>query len=184
MILNFRFQIPNSKFFVAAILLISAFCLPLVAAAQKRDHLTEKEGDLVREAQELDRRTDVFIKAAERRIALINGAPLAEKDAEKFGEPKGTKAQLLWDVSKILLEAIEKIDDVAARDEKNALLAKSIHALADASRQFLPQLAVFQSKYTDKMEQAAILSSIEYCNQIIEASTKIARPEEKKKKKN
>jgi hypothetical protein len=169
---------------LALSLLMLAIFLPLTVAAQKRDHLTEKEADLVREAQELDRRTEVFIKAAERRILLINGGQLAEKDAEKFGAPEGTKAQLLWDVSKILLEAIEKIDDVAARDEKNALLAKSVHKLADASRQFLPQFATFQSKYTDKMEQAAILSSIEYCNQVIEASTKIARPEEKKKKKN
>jgi hypothetical protein len=165
------------------ILLAAAFLLPPDAEAQRRDHLTELEADLVREAQELDRRTDVYIKAAERRILLINGGQLSEKEAEKFGVPKGTKQQLLWDLSKILLEAIDKIDDAAARDEKNPLLAKSVHALADASRKFLPQLETFRNQYTDKMEQAAILSAIEYCNQVIEASTKVARPEEKKKKK-
>lgn len=176
----------NAKFIrliFLPLLLLAAIGLPLAAEAQKRDHLTEKEGDLIRDAQELDRRTEVFIKAAERRILLINGGQLPEKDVEKFDQPKGTRAQLLWDVSKIIFEAIEKIEDVAARDEKNPLLAKSVHNLADASRKFLPQLEAFRNQYTDKMEQAAILSAIDYCNQIIEASAKVERPVEKKKKK-
>ena len=40
---------------------------------QKRDHLTQQEVDLVKEAQILDKRIDVFIKAAERRVMVING---------------------------------------------------------------------------------------------------------------
>lgn len=177
----------NAKFtrlIFLPLLLLAVLGFPLAADAQKRDHLTEKEGDLVRDAQELDKRTDVFIKAAERRILLMNGGKLSDDEAEKFGEPKGTKAQLLWDLSKILFEAIEKIEDVAARDEKNALLGKAVHNLADASRKFLPQLETYRNQYTDKMEQAAILSAIEYANQVIEASAKVERPVEKKKKKN
>lgn len=176
-------SMPIKNFFFLFCFLLAAAALPFSANAQKRDHLTEKEADLIREAQELDRRTDVFIKAVEHRILLINGGQLSDKELEKFGETKGTKAQLLWDISKILLEAIENIDDAAARDEKNALLPKAVHTLADASRKFLPQFETYKNQYTDKMEQASILSSIEYCNQVIEASTKVARPEEKKKKK-
>src|SRR5207253_8896455 len=42
-------------------------------SAQTRDHLTEQETQLVRDNQELDKRTDIFIKAVDRRFAIING---------------------------------------------------------------------------------------------------------------
>src|ERR1700687_4047538 len=41
--------------------------------AQTRDHLTDQETELVRFYQELDKRIDVFIKAIDRRFAIING---------------------------------------------------------------------------------------------------------------
>ena len=43
------------------------------AAAQKskRDHLTENEGDQVRENQQIDQRIQVFIKAADRRLLVL-----------------------------------------------------------------------------------------------------------------
>jgi hypothetical protein len=43
------------------------------AAPLQRDHLTQQEVDLVKEAQILDKRIDVFIKAAERRMMVITG---------------------------------------------------------------------------------------------------------------
>jgi hypothetical protein len=107
------------------------------------------------------------------------------KDPEKWGEPKGSKAELLFDISKILLSAIDNIEYVAEKDAANRLLPKSMHTLADASRKYLPQLEAYKSRLNDKMEQAAILTSIDYCNQIIEASAKVPKeaPKEEKKKK-
>src|ERR1700730_3931485 len=75
------------------------------AAAQTREHLTPQEIDLIKDAHGLDLRTNVFIKAAERRMALVTGAAAgaatsnskqAKKDAELWGEaPKGTRAELI-----------------------------------------------------------------------------------------
>ena len=39
-----------------------------VQAFQEREHLTPEEIDMVKDAQALDKRIDIFIKAAERRM--------------------------------------------------------------------------------------------------------------------
>jgi hypothetical protein len=175
-----------SKTLVASLaLLLAAYCSLVSVSAQRRDHLTELEAEQVREAQELDLRMNVFAKAIDRRILILNGRQADLKEIEKWGEPKGTKAQLLYDISKILQSAIDNIEYVAEKDMKNALFPKSIHSLADECRKLLPQLETYKGKYTEKMERAAILTSIDYCNQVIEASAKVPKeiPKEEKKKK-
>src|SRR5690242_16408448 len=78
---------------VSSILLKATAVVP----AQTRDHLTDAETDLVRYYQELDKRIDVFIKAADRRFAVINGTAQpstkkALKDEPEWGDvPKGTR---------------------------------------------------------------------------------------------
>ncbi len=165
-----------------------ALLFPFAANAQRRDQLSEMESELVREAQEIDRRAEIFVKTIDRRFLVLNNdtsqAKKVEKDLEKWGElPKGTRAQLLIDIEKILEEAISKIDDVAAHDIKNELLPKAVHILADASNRFLPQLKSQLYKTNTDVEKGAILGAIDSCNQIIEASTKVPKEELKKKKK-
>jgi len=93
----------SSKIAIVAILLL--FCAPSRA---QRDHFTDAETDLIRFYQELDKRIEVMIKAADRRFAIINGAPQPStkrlvKDEPDWGEvPKGTRAQLLDDIAGIL----------------------------------------------------------------------------------
>src|ERR1700675_3860694 len=104
--------------------------LAMSVNAQQRDHLTDAETDLVRFYQELDRRTEVFIKAADRRFAIINGAAQTStkklvKDEPEWGDPpKGTRTQLLGDIAGILDEAITNIDNVSTRDPRNPLLSR------------------------------------------------------------
>jgi len=106
-----------------------------------------------------------------------------EKDSEKWGElPKGTRAQLLIDIEKILQEAIDNIDNLAQHDMKSELLPKAVNILADASTRFLPQLKSQLDKSNTDIEKGAILGAIDSCNQIIEASARV--PKEEKKKKN
>lgn len=164
-----------------ALLLFSTFS----HAQQRRDYLTEQEAELVREAQQIDFRMQVMVKAIDRRILILNNRQSELKNVETWGEPKGTKAQLLYDISKILLSAIDNIEYIAEKDANNKLFPKSMNILADASRKYLPQLEIYKSQLTEKMEQAAILTSIDYCNQIIEASAKVPKeaPKEEKKKK-
>jgi hypothetical protein len=62
--------------FVRALMLMFAGTLLAgTTSAQTRDHLTDSEGELVRFHQELDKRIDVFIKAMDRRFAIINKTP-------------------------------------------------------------------------------------------------------------
>src|SRR5689334_5450497 len=95
----------------AATVLLSSLCL---AQSKKRDHLTEQEVDQVRENQEIDKRIEVFIKCAERRILVLTtpNATQKKKEEETWGPlPTGTKAELLMDYKRILEEAEEKMDD-------------------------------------------------------------------------
>src|SRR5881397_2232648 len=134
---------------VLRVLLLGSLCLMVAPTfAQSRDHLTDPETELVREYQQLDKRIEVFIKAIDRRFAIINGtarltAKKKDKDKEDWGElPKGTRAELLDDIAGILDEAINNIDDVSRRDEKNPLISRSMRALTAASNRYLSQLAI------------------------------------------
>jgi hypothetical protein len=178
------------KFVIPAIITFFFITLifPYSANAQRRDQLTEMETELVREAQEISLRTQVFIKAIDRRFLVLNNdtskAKQVEKDLETWGElPKGTRAQLLLDIEKILQEAVDNIDNLAERDAKNELLPKALHTLADASAKLLPQLKSQLDKTNTETEKGAILGAIDLCNQIIEASAKVPKVESKNKKK-
>ena len=157
----------------------------------QRDHLTDAETDLIRYYRELDKRTEIFIKAADRRFAIINGtAQPSTKKANKEepdwgGVPKGTRAQLLDDVAGILDEAITNIDDVSRRDEKNPMISRSLRKLTSAVNGYLVQLNAMKSKVTDHDEIAAIEHVGDQANQIIAAGKNLsaAPPEEEKEKK-
>lgn len=161
------------------------------ATAQTRDHLTDAETDVIRFHQELDKRIEVFIKAADRRFAILNGAAQpatkkVEKDEPDWGEvPTGTRAQLLDDIAGILDEAITNIDDVSRRDERNPLISRSLRRLTTAVNGYLNQLNALKTKTTNADEIAAIERVADNANLIIEAGKKLpaAAPEDKKKKK-
>jgi acyl-CoA reductase-like NAD-dependent aldehyde dehydrogenase len=181
-------------FYVTACAIIAlALLASLPAQAHtrpKRDHLTEQEADLVREAQALDKRTEVFIRACERRLQAVGGAAdeasskKMQKEMDKWGPlPKGTRAELLNDFSKILDEAINNIDDVAARDMKNPLVPKALRKLAAAVNNFLPQINSLRAQARDGEELAALEDALDNMQQITEAANRLPAPEEKKDKK-
>lgn len=178
----------NFSFLLSSLL----FCLVCAAgtpvSAQKRDHLNEMEVELVRDAQEIDVRTAIFVKAADRRFLVLNGDQTQDKqfqkDVGKWGEPPtGTRLQLLTDIRKILAEAVENIDDAAARSKADTpIFARAVRKLAEAASRYQPALKTALGKTDDEKETGAILASIEYCEQIVEASAKLPKEEPKKKK--
>ena len=161
--------------FLIAIFAGSSF----IAAAQQRDHLTEKEVDLVKEAQALDKRVDVFIKAAERRMMVINNSAGAnakqlKKDSERWGElPTGSRAELVADIAKILDEAITNIDDVSARDERNPLIGKSLRKLAQTVNAMMAQLKPLAAEAKSEAEIASFELLNEDAQSIVEAANKL-----------
>ena len=184
--------------FALSLLIALAFTLLPAPSARSqtnnRDHLTPQESDLVRDNQELDKRIDVFIRAIERRFAIINGASdvavaagntaaakkaKKEKEKEDWGEPpKGTRAELLSDIAGLLDEAITNIDNVSLRDPKNPLIGRSVHKLAAAAKGFVAPLEALRSQSKDADELAAIERALENSLEIMEAAKNAPPPVE------
>ncbi len=180
----------NIKVFAVFLFLFGGFQLFAANSvfAQRRDHLNEMEVELVRDAQAIDLRMEIFIKAIDRRFLVLNNdssqVKQVQKDTEKWGElPKGTRTELLHDIEKILDESISKIDDVASHDVKSKLLPVAVNFLADGVNRFVPELKSQLDKAADEKERGSILNALEFCNQIIEASAKVPKltPKEIKK---
>lgn len=161
--------------------------VPIHASAlQKRDHLTPQEVDLVKEAQILDKRIEVFVKAAERRLIVINGtaatnAKQLKKDAEKWGElPSGSRFELIGDIARILDEAITNIDDVSSRDERNPLIPKALRKLATSVSSIMEQLKPLRTEAKTESEIASVESLNEYAQSILAAVNKLPPEVDKK----
>ncbi|HKZ03095.1 MAG TPA: hypothetical protein VJ180_12695 [Pyrinomonadaceae bacterium] len=159
------------------------------AAVQERDHLTPQEVDLVKEAQELDKRIEIFIKAADRRLLALNGVDQAsakqlKKDAEKWGElPSGSRSELVADIARILDEAITNIDDVSAHDERNPLIARSLRNLAAEATRLVNQLKPLSGQAKSDGEVASFEQLMENAQSILEAANKLPPPADKKSEK-
>ena len=157
-----------------ASLLFALLAFTCAGAAQHREHLTPEEIELVRDNQELDKRTEVFIKAAERRMLAATNpeefAKQAAKDAEKWGEVKGTRAQLIYDVGKILDEAVVNVDDAAIHNPESSLLRKSLFKLAEAANRFLPQLTKLRADAKDESEADQLERAAATVQEILDAA--------------
>ncbi|HSE33899.1 MAG TPA: hypothetical protein VLA93_20170 [Pyrinomonadaceae bacterium] len=178
------------KLFLSFVFAFTTICsISFNAYSQTREHLTPQEIDLVKEAQILDKRIDVFIKAMDRRLLAITGTAPAnakqlKKDAEKWGElPSGSRAELISDIARILDEAITNIDDVSARDERNPLIPKALRTLVQAVNKVQSQLAPLKAQAKSEAEIASFELLNEDAQSILEAAKKLP-PEVEKKAKN
>lgn len=169
--------------FLSFLFLFTSFAI--TAEAQKRrDYLSDEEIELVREMQQIDQRIDILVTAIDRRFAVLNNQPSPiKKNVEAWGaEPKGTRTELISDISKLLQKAVDDIDNLAQNEAgmKSEFFPKAVHKLAAAAERFQPQLKSLYDQITVEKERGVILNSVDLCNQIIEASKKI--PKESKKK--
>jgi hypothetical protein len=179
--------------------MITRFLLTLVislllanTALAQRDYLTPQEVDLVKEAQILDKRIDVFIRAAERRLIVINGsasstanAKQLKKDSERWGElPTGSRAELVSDIARIVDAAIDNIDNVSMHDERSPLIGKSLRKLAASVNSIMAQLKPISAQAKSDAEIASFEQLNEGVQSIMEAVTKLPPEDEKNAKKN
>ena len=157
-------------------ILVSAcllFATGAQARSQKRDHLSEQEADLVREYQELDKRIEIFIKAADRRLlVLANPAAVQKKKEEEVWGPlpTGTKLELLTDYKRILEEAEEKLDDAYSQGSKNPLIPKALSKIKEAASRQIAELRKLAPQLTDKREQRALAEAIEEAETVTKGS--------------
>lgn len=156
---------------------------------------------MVRDAQEIDRRIDVLVYAADRRFGVLKidvARPVVKKESSDWGElPKGERLDLLFDIKLLLKKAIDDIDNLSERpdaavlpdpDVKNPktladLFPVAVRSLATAAARFKLGLQKELDAATDEKQRGVILDSIDSCNQIIEAVPKLPPMVEKKKKK-
>jgi hypothetical protein len=161
---------------------------PATIRAQSRDHLTPQEVDLVKDAQILDKRIEVFIKAADRRLLVLKGVDAtsgkqSKKDLEQWGElPTGSRAELISDIAHILDEAITNIDDVSSRDQKNPLIPKALRRLAVEVGRIEEGLAPLRPQAKGEAEIASFELLNENAQSILEAANKLPPEVEKKTK--
>ncbi|MGI9107248.1 MAG: hypothetical protein ACR2G4_13480 [Pyrinomonadaceae bacterium] len=169
------------------LLLLLLLAQPLAALTQRREHLTPQEVEMVADAQELDKRSALLVKIAERRLLAITNPPAAQtqpaKEESTWGElPKGTRAAYFSDLTRILDEAINNVDDVATRTPGSKLLPKAIRTLAEASTRFLSRLTPLRESATADGEREALEQAIDNLQQIIDAAGKLPAEEGTEKK--
>lgn len=175
--------------------LIVTLCILLIccqysvaARNSQRDHLTAQEVELVKEAQILDKRIEIFVKSVDRRILVLTGTANTntkqlKKDAELWGDlPTGSRAELITDIAKIFDEAITNIDDVSSHDEKNPLIAKSLRRLSQAVNSVMGQLAPMRDQAKTEAEIASFEMLNEDAQQILEAVNRLPPEIDKKSK--
>lgn len=172
---------------LSLVLLITSLAPATTAQRAKREHLTPQEIEIVRDAQELDVRSGVFIKAVERRLRIVFNQIAPDTKQEKqiaaaLGDlPQGTRTELFYDIAHILDEAIENVDDAAQRNPKSPLLPKAVRKLSDACTRFLAQLTPLRASTTDKAEREQLEQAIDNAQQIVEAAKKLPAEETKEK---
>ena len=178
------------KLISTLVLLFASPCLLNTdVLAQQRDHLTPQEVELVKEAQILDKRIDVFIKAVERRVQVLDGTVPAttkksKKEAELWGDlPTGSRSDLVGDIARIFDEAITNIDDVSSRDERNPLIPKALRRLAQSVNEVMAHMRTLRDQAKTEAEIANFEMLNEDARQILEAANKLPPEVEKKSKK-
>ena len=165
------------------------------ASGQRRDFVTDQEAELIREAQEIDSRIEVLTKFIDRRLAAasISGHTWTppKKSSERWGpEPTGSRSELLSDIRRLLQKSIDDIDDIASRTSTaiegnevgGKLFPKAMRNLAAAATRYKPILEGELKKSPSNTDRGLLIQSIEFCDQIIEASANVPAEESKKKK--
>ena len=83
---------------------------------------------------------------------------------------KGTRAQLFYDIGKILDEAVVNVDDVAEHQPNSPLLRKSLYMLAQAAGRITPELERLRAAATEEAEADQLDRALETAHQITDAA--------------
>ena len=165
------------------------FTIALTGAlnAQKRDYLSAAEADVVRNNQDIDARIAALTFAVDRRFAVMGidakgpKKPALTPEDDWGAEPTGSKNELLTDIKQLLEKAIDDIDNLAghlpekAKEERKGvnLFNKAVKSLDSSAKRWMPLLKREFESAKDEAGYSAAASSIEFCEQIIDAAKKL-----------
>ena len=128
------------------------------------DYLNEQEVDRIREAQEIELRTQVFMFIANRRLKTITGElkQQTKKEEELWGPlPKGTTTELLDGYRRAIAELMEKIDDTYQRNPKVEGFKKALKRIADGTDLQLKMLTTIKATLKNDDELRTLAGAVE-----------------------
>jgi hypothetical protein len=177
---------------------LAAICLLLCSSGRiafAADYLNEQEVERVREAQEIDKRAEVFLRIADRRLNVLLGVPAIatapaaqkekkekekkkdkDKDKDKeskndYGpEPTGTLSELLDSYSKVMSELLDKLDDAYEKKKDDPLLGKAMSKLLDNGENHLKRLDQLRPKVRSEAEETALEKAMEIAKMAIDGA--------------
>ncbi len=151
-----------------------------------KDPLNPQEIERVQDAQQVDMRTKVFLRIAERRLNVILGiAPITatqdnnKKDKKKnkekkenkdpeqeesndYGpEPTGTTAQLLDNYTRVMTELLDKLDDAYENQKNSPIFESAVKKLLDKGQEQIKLLEKISSKVSSDDEERALGKAVE-----------------------
>ena len=191
--MRFDLNIRPVFFVIALCAVIQLAPAGTVVAQAPRDYMTDDEIELVRDAQDIDQRIDVLTKMIDRRFAVlkidVGGAAIPSKETSKWGAaPTGTQTELLDDIKRLIEKGIDDIDNTAmhpidyaadkSRSEKQKAkdaqrFPSAVRNLAAAAKRYEPPLKILSDRTTDEKQKGLILAALDFCDEIIAASTKV-----------
>jgi len=191
--MHFDLNIRPVFFVIALCAVIQLAPAVTVVAQAPRDYMTDDEIELVRDAQDIDQRIDVLTKMIDRRFAVlkidVGGAAVPSKETSKWGPaPTGTQTELLDDIKRLIEKGIDDIDNTAmhpidyaadkSRSEKQKAkdaqrFPSAVRNLAAAAKRYEPPLKILSDRTTDEKQKGLILAALDFCDEIIAASTKV-----------
>jgi hypothetical protein len=169
----------------------SVFFVFTAAVSAQRDYFTADEIELVRDAQEIDRRINVLTHAMDRRFGVLKidvAAPAFKEKSEWGSLPEGTRSELLRDIRRIMQKAVDDIDSLAERpdsavvrqaDDKKkveghaVLFPRAVRSLAQAAARYSPVLRAELDRSTSPAETGSLLETIELCDLVIASVSKL-----------
>jgi hypothetical protein len=174
-------------------LCLAALALVLLSSLvfSQRDYFTDEEVELIRDAQQIDKRVDVEVHAIDRRFAVLNvnvNAPAFKEKGDWGAAPAGSRLDLLQDIKHILQKSIDDIDNLYARPDSvvvdpeeqkkkpksvGQLLNTAVRNMAAAAQRYQPALKAELDKNTNDAEKGSILDALEMCDEIIAAAGKL-----------
>ena len=158
------------KGILATLVLISVFLTPHVEAFQRRDFLTIKEVERLQEAQRIDLRISVLVFAADRRFAVLGvRAPIKRSERDWGEEPSGTREEVLRDIDRIIMKAVDDIDYAASQETASKFFRNGFSALKKSCDGYDVFLRRLLDESKDDRERGVILNSLERCAQVSEA---------------